>query len=411
MRILHVVPTLDPECTDRPSAWMSPRLAAAQAALSGTHAVHILTYEAAGAADRTHKATAGIPHFSRVTVHRLALEAKPRDRAKATAAAASLTELAGQVDVIHLHEARHPMARPAARAAAKRKIPLVLTPYGTLSPSYRPSADTPRDRFGLERKRLARKSAAVLALSQAERRDLELAHPKAALRVIPGGIFREDVLPLPGRGLFRGEHKELGSDPILLYMGPLHPAKGLDLLVDAFAQVVAARRDTRLVLIGPDQGARSDLIARADRRGIDNRVHIYPPENGKARIHPLSDATVFCLPSRDELFATPVVEAMAASLPVVISEACNFPDVVGAQAGKVCLLEQGSLARVLLEMLGNPGLRTAMGARGKELALTAYVWPTIAPRVIEAYGLSNSAAGAATATPKNPEPKKARRAA
>jgi glycosyltransferase involved in cell wall biosynthesis len=105
------------------------------------------------------------------------------------------------------------------------------------------------------------------------------------------------------------------------------------------------------------------------------------------------DADLFVLPSYSENFGIAVAEAMAAGLPVVISDQVAIHrEVSEAQAGVVVACETGELSQALLLMLSNPSLGTEMGRRGRQFTQTRYSVDNVARQLISAYNeaLANS---------------------
>ena len=80
-----------------------------------------------------------------------------------------------------------------------------------------------------------------------------------------------------------------------------------------------------------------------------------------------------------------ITEALACSLPAVISPACHFPEVASESAGRIVELEPPVIAGALVELLKDPGLRARMGAAGRTLVTSRYTWPRIAEYCLAAY--------------------------
>lgn len=92
----------------------------------------------------------------------------------------------------------------------------------------------------------------------------------------------------------------------------------------------------------------------------------------------LATADVFVLPSYTEGFSNAILEAMAASLPVVISRQCHFPDVATAGAGHVVATDAGAIASAIERLLQSPARRREMGRQGKALVADRYAWDRVA---------------------------------
>jgi len=124
---------------------------------------------------------------------------------------------------------------------------------------------------------------------------------------------------------FFARYPELRGKKLALFMGRIHPKKGCDLLIEAFAKVLAEHSDWRLVIAGPDQvGWRKKLHNRAEQLGIAARITWTGMISGAMKWGALRAAEVFVLPSHQENFGIVVAEALAAGTPTLISDKVNI---------------------------------------------------------------------------------------
>jgi glycosyltransferase involved in cell wall biosynthesis len=134
--------------------------------------------------------------------------------------------------------------------------------------------------------------------------------------------------PANGAALAKGywqTHPTLDGHPFFLFLGRLHPKKGCDLLLSAFAQVAAAHPEQHLVMAGPaDPAYLAILQAQAKTLGVENRVHWTGMVTGDAKWGALYACDAFVLPSHQENFGIAVVEALACGKPVLISDKVNI---------------------------------------------------------------------------------------
>ncbi|MGE3906600.1 MAG: glycosyltransferase, partial [Reyranellaceae bacterium] len=172
----------------------------------------------------------------------------------------------------------------------------------------------------------------------------------------------------------------------ILFLSRLHPKKGLDLLVPAFAAVRKRYGDARLVIAGPDDGARAatdDLVAR---HGLGDCVEFPGMLTGIAKDRAFAEAGLFVLPSYSENFGIAVAEAMAAGLPVVVSDQVNIHDAIaGTEAGLVVPCQTERLAQAMSALLADPDKGIEMGRNGTELVRTRYGWPAIGKQLVDVY--------------------------
>jgi glycosyltransferase involved in cell wall biosynthesis len=124
---------------------------------------------------------------------------------------------------------------------------------------------------------------------------------------------------------------------LLLFLSRLHPKKGCDNLIAAFAEVARRDPELRLVMAGPDQvGWQRDLVARARELGVGERIAWTGMLTGDAKWGAYRAAEAFVLPSHQENFGIVVAEALACGVPVLISDKVNiWREIAAAQAGLV----------------------------------------------------------------------------
>src|SRR5262249_48936832 len=147
-------------------------------------------------------------------------------------------EMVRQADVVHIHALWEEVQHRAARTAWQRGKPYLIRPCGMLDPWSLAQGRLRKALYLRWRLRTNLNRAAALHFpSQPERaltRPLRLRVPAL---VEPNGISLEEFADLPARGKFRSGHNIPADGPLILFMSRIHPKKGLDLLVPAFAQL------------------------------------------------------------------------------------------------------------------------------------------------------------------------------
>lgn len=164
--------------------------------------------------------------------------------------------------------------------------------------------------------------------------------------------------------LFRQLLPALGSRPFFLFLSRIHPKKGCDLLIEAFAAISASHPDFDLVIAGPDQtGWRATLERLARQRGIESRIHWPGMLTGDAKFGAYHAAEAFVLPSHQENFGLVVAEAMACAKPVLITRQVNiWREVLSCGGGMAGPDDQPGVTNMLREFLAlPPESRRAMG--------------------------------------------------
>lgn len=187
----------------------------------------------------------------------------------------------------------------------------------------------------------------------------------------------------------------LGPEPTLLFVGRIDPVKGIDFLIEGYAELCAKWSGPdrpRLVLIGGElvDGALGPDLARvrdlAAARGVaDGLIFRGPqPHETLATYYAAADLTV--VPSRYESFGLVAIESMACGTPVVASRAGGLPYTV--EEGRSGLLvpygDAPVLAATLARALGDEALREHLAA-GARLAARQYSWADVAEKIIGVY--------------------------
>lgn len=232
----------------------------------------------------------------------------------------------------------------AVRTAARQQnVPYVVYTHGMLDPYFKrthplkhakkwlfwPWADYP----------VLRDADAVLFTTEEERL---LARQSfwlysAKEKVVNFGTARPEGNAEKQREVFYARYPELKGKRIVLFMGRIHPKKGCDLAIEAFATVLRSDPNWRLVMAGPDQvGWQAELSRLAQRLTIGDRVTWTGMLSGDEKWGALHAADFFFLPSHQENFGVVVAEALACGVPALISNRINiWREVKDAEAGLV----------------------------------------------------------------------------
>jgi glycosyltransferase involved in cell wall biosynthesis len=127
------------------------------------------------------------------------------------------------------------------------------------------------------------------------------------------------------RQKFLAEHPDLRGKRLAIFIGRIHPKKGCDMLIEAFQKTLARDPDWHLLIVGPDQvGWAADLQQMSDRLGVSNRITWTGMLKGERKWGALAASEIFVLPSHQENFGIVVAEALACSVPVLISNPVNI---------------------------------------------------------------------------------------
>lgn len=304
---------------------------------------------------------------------------------------ARIRALAHQHDAVIIEGIWQYHAYAAWRALRGSPIPYFIYTHGMLDPwfkrayplkhlkkwTYWPWADY----------RVLRDATAVLFTTEQERR---LAHQtfwlyKANELVVGYGTSAPPPDAERQRQAFLQRFPQLRGQLLLLFLSRIHPKKGVDLLIQAFAAVAHAEPRLQLVIAGPDQvGWQAALQQQAAALGIADRITWPGMLSGELKWGAFRCAKLFCLPSHQENFGIVVAEALACGLPVAIAEPVNISaEVAAAGAGLVHADTVAGTTAALYQWLALPaGEKQQMGVRGQQLFRKRFDFAAVARHLL-----------------------------
>lgn len=256
--------------------------------------------------------------------------------------------------------------------------PYLVSPHGMLDPwALRNSRWKKRVALAMYERRHLRDAGCLHALCESEQTSFRRFGLKNPVAVIPNGVT------LPSRMASLD-----GAPRRLVFLGRLHPKKGIAELIGAWATLSASERgDWRLVVAGWDDGGHAASLSRqAAEHGVGESVEFVGPTFGEAKDELLRSASAFILPSFSEGLPMAVLEAWSYGLPVAMTEACNLPEGFSADAAIRIAPSPASIAAGLRELMQmNATDLRAMGQRGRRLVEARFAWPEIARQMAEVY--------------------------
>lgn len=229
---------------------------------------------------------------------------------------------------------------------------LVLTAHG--SDLLQPSNSVQR----LVVPQVLRRADAVMTVSEAlTRRAAELG---AEARTVPNGVDYDFWSALP---------RQEAIPPVVVTVGRLHPVKGHDLLIEAFAHIAESVPDAELHLVG-DGEERTALEALARELGLERRVRFLGRLGREEVRGALAQASVFVLPSRSEGLPLALLEAMASGTPAVSTDVGGVSEVIRADTEGVLVPpdDMAALAHTVGTVLTDPARRAELSRSGQARA-------------------------------------------
>ncbi len=283
----------------------------------------------------------------------------------------------------------------AARQALAGRTPYVVFAHGMLDPYFQrryPLKHVKKLAYWLLSERInLRRAEAVCFTSEEEMRVARTAFPLSRFKgvVVPYGTIGPSGDPAQQRATFQSAFPATGSKPYFLFLGRIHPKKGCDLLLNAFAR--RAPEGIDLVMAGPDNdGWQASLQGLAARLGISDRVHWTGTLRGDLKWGAFFGAEAFILPSHQENFGIAVADALACGTIPLISDKVNIAAEVASDGAALVNADtvEGTEALILGFIALSDEERSQMRRRARECYERRYSLQDAAHAVYRALGIA-----------------------
>jgi poly(glycerol-phosphate) alpha-glucosyltransferase len=278
----------------------------------------------------------------------------------------------------------------AVQSIWKKGVPYVISPHGMLDSWAIENSKWKKKlaAFVYEHKHL-KNAACIHALCDAEYRAIRAFGIKKPVAVIPNGIELPQIQT--GTALPNWFTALPQKCRVLLFLGRIHPKKGLESLLRAWREVKrhipGVSQNWHLVIAGWEQGGHEKhLQTLTGDFGCLESVHFIGPQFNENKHGCFIHADAFILPSASEGLPMTVLEAWSYGLPVLMTPQCNLPEGFAVHAALPIAHEIHDFVLALTEIMGmSDQERVSMGKRGKKLVQEKFSWPVIATQMEEVY--------------------------
>jgi len=247
-------------------------------------------------------------------------------------------------DAVFVHGLWQNPGRAIHIEARDHGVPYFVYPHGMLDPWFRRAYPAKHIKkwlyWQLVERHVLRDAAAVMFTCDEERRLARQSFSPyhCVERVVnygtagaPAGNSEKQI------AAWRKFYPALGDRPFLLFLGRIHPKKGVDLLLHAYQKIVASTdHPPALVIAGPAENQELVQHLQAVAKTLPPNAAVYWPGliQGDEKWGALRSAEAFVLPSHQENFGLAVAEALAVGTPVLLSHQVNiWREIVEDQAG------------------------------------------------------------------------------
>ena len=300
-----------------------------------------------------------------------------------------LRQLVAQADVIHLHGIWMWIQWAASQEAYSASKSVILTTHGMLEPWIWDCQSWPhRLKKSIYWDRVAqptfRCAQIIHALTFSEAEHLRRYFPGNRIEVIPHGLDLSEVNGI----LSQVKEAQSAKSDYFLFVGRIHPVKGIDLLIQAFAQLPV--NEFKLKIVGPVHASEkkyaNKLVRMVESTGLQQRVEFLGPVQGIEKWRLYRHAWAFCLPSHSEVIGMVNLEAAASSTPVITTIESGVVADWGRRGGLLIHPNIDSISNALMQATGwSKAEREDRGASLRHLIEDTYSWRVITPRWMSLY--------------------------
>ena len=296
-----------------------------------------------------------------------------------------------EFNLVHIHALFSFSSWAAANAARKQNVPYVIRPLGVLN------------QWGLTNRRrflkqvwlrfiespLLEGGAAIHYTSQAERDEAAMIGEQVAR--LPSFVI---PIPVPQNSQFGDQRSQFFQSfpqaegkKVVLFLARLDEKKGLDLLLQAFAEVKREHGDSVLVIAGagPDNFV-VELHRQAQSLGIAGDIIWAGFLSGPQKTAALNAAMVYVLPSYSENFGIAAAEALASGVPTILSDQVAIAaDAAAGGAAVMVRPNAAEIAGAIRKLLKDPSVRAELGRNASLFARRSFSAERISEQLMSEY--------------------------
>jgi len=291
-----------------------------------------------------------------------------------------------QPNVLHLHGVWEPFLLYVGRWALSNKLPYIISPHGMLYP-YCLSEKSFKKKIALKLfyKRFIDHASALHVLNNDEKDAINSFINKQLVFVASNGVD-DALLEFSEKNNINPSSQFGVNKPYFLFLGRLHPIKGLDLLLESFGWYVNQGGLYDLALIGPDGGSLKSISNWLERNDdIKHRVLMPGSIYGDEKYTWIINSLAYIQTSKHETFSMSITEALALSKPVIITKNCHFPEVAEVGAGFVTDPCPEKISSCMLKIDNSPKVMEDMGRAGSLLVRKRFQWERTAADLVTGY--------------------------
>jgi glycosyltransferase involved in cell wall biosynthesis len=281
--------------------------------------------------------------------------------------------------IVHINGCWNPLCAYTQKWSQKSGFKTILTPHGMLEPwiIQRHYWTRKAPALCLYQKAAVRNADYIHATSESEKQNLLKLKYNSEVCVIPNGIET-------GHISIKSSWKKTKT---ILYLSRIHPTKGIELLVDAVAQIKNGFDDYKIIIAGEGNTHYiQSLINKMRKQNVETVFDFVGGVYGEQKWELFHNADVFILPTYSENFGIVVAEALASGTPVIVSKSAPWQELNTCQCGWWIDNDINTIVKTLKNAISlSEEEYRQMGMRGRNLIKENYSIETVAQKMIQLY--------------------------
>ena len=281
-------------------------------------------------------------------------------------------------DIVHSHSLWMMQNIYPSWESKKNGIPVVISPRGTLSTEAFKSGSIMKSLFWpLIQKPVLRDSTIFHATSNQEKNDIRELGFKQPIAIVPNGIDLPEI---------KENKKDNKTMKKLLFLGRIHPIKGIDNLLIAWQEIQNIHQNWTLEIVGPDNYNYLSELNRITKKLKLKRVIFSKEIHGEEKNKKYQSANLFILPSHSENFGVSVAEALSNGIPCIVSKGAPWKILDEKKAGWWIDNSVEMITKNLINILSiSTSELESMGLNGKNLVSEEFNWNKVSAMMTEVY--------------------------
>ncbi len=280
-------------------------------------------------------------------------------------------------DIHHIHGIWMHPPYVTAKKSLQTGTPFLITPHGMLEPRMWKDSTTKKNvYFNFLIKKLFKQANVIHAITSKEKDNLYKLFAHKRIEIIPNSISYTDI---DNYGI-----RKQDSEKYILFVGRLHPVKGINLLIKAFAKL--KNKEVKLKIAGPYNEYKIELEKLVNSLGIQDQVQFLGMVTGEDKLQLYKDAWVFAAPSYSEAIGMVNLEAGILSTPVITTYETGLYKEWNNEGGILINPDVEELYAKLKESLSwSEKERNEKGDRLRNFIIENYSWEKNIYKWIELY--------------------------